>query len=71
MQEMQRKSKQILGFVWIQLKTEKYYSKIIFNYVNSTVGLFLIKNLLKSEIYNFINSAYLTLFIKKKVKHFG
>ena len=28
-----------LGSVWIQLKTEKYYSKIIFKYVNNTVGL--------------------------------
>ena len=27
-----------VGSVWIQLKTEKYYSKIIFKCVNSTVG---------------------------------
>ena len=28
----------VLGSVWIQLKTEKHCSKIIFKYVNSTVG---------------------------------
>ena len=27
-----------VGSVWIQLKTEKYCSKIIFKCVNSTVG---------------------------------
>ena len=46
-----------LGSVWIQLKTEKHYSKIILNVWIVPWDPFLMKKLLKSEICGSVNSA--------------
>ena len=48
-----------IGYILLKLniKNIKYYSKIIFKYVNSIIKLFLIKKLIKNEVCESINST--------------
>ena len=55
----------LLRSVWIQLKTEKYCSKIILKYVNNTVKPIFNEKIAKNVICGFMNSARCALFTAK------
>ena len=57
--EYSRERSDWTGYILLKLNigNRKCYSKIIFEYINNIVNLFLMKKLIKSEICRPINSA--------------